>query len=68
MHTHNDTKPYTCKECGKGFCRNFDLKKHLRKIHDVPENQLASDDDSKSGMFKDDEDDEGDYDEPIIDV
>ena len=20
--------------CGKGFCRNFDLKKHVRKLHD----------------------------------
>jgi hypothetical protein len=20
--------------CGKGFCRNFDLKKHIRKLHD----------------------------------
>ncbi|XP_022656132.1 fez family zinc finger protein 2-like isoform X1 [Varroa destructor] len=66
MHTHNDTKPYTCKECGKGFCRNFDLKKHLRKIHDVPENQLGSDDDSKSGPFKDEDDPYND--DPIVDV
>jgi hypothetical protein len=22
--------------CDKGFCRNFDLKKHLRKIHHMP--------------------------------
>ena len=21
--------------CNKGFCRNFDLKKHMRKLHDV---------------------------------
>ena len=34
MHTHNDNKPYTCHICQKGFCRNFDLKKHTRKIHD----------------------------------
>lgn len=33
MHTHNDKKPFTCHVCGKGFCRNFDLKKHLRKLH-----------------------------------
>lgn len=36
MHTHNDKKPFTCHVCGKGFCRNFDLKKHLRKLHDAP--------------------------------
>lgn len=33
MHTHNEKKPYTCTVCYKGFCRNFDLKKHIRKIH-----------------------------------
>lgn len=33
MHTHNEKKPYTCNVCFKGFCRNFDLKKHIRKIH-----------------------------------
>ncbi|KAI6214022.1 hypothetical protein M3Y94_00219900 [Aphelenchoides besseyi] len=35
MHTHNQTKPFQCPECGKGFCRNFDLKKHLRRIHSI---------------------------------
>ena len=34
-HTHNDKKPYQCLTCGKGFCRNFDLKKHVRKLHDL---------------------------------
>lgn len=34
MNTHKDKKPYTCTACGKGFCRNFDLKKHIRKIHE----------------------------------
>ena len=34
MHTHEDRKPFTCTACGKGFCRNFDLKKHARKLHD----------------------------------
>lgn len=28
----NETKPFYC-ECGKGFCRNFDLKKHVKKTH-----------------------------------
>ena len=35
MHTHNDKKPFQCTLCGKGFCRNFDLKKHVRKLHDT---------------------------------
>lgn len=35
MHTHNDKKPFQCKICAKGFCRNFDLKKHMRKLHDI---------------------------------
>jgi hypothetical protein len=30
MHTHNERKPFTCHICHKGFCRNFDLKKHIR--------------------------------------
>ena len=34
MHTHNEQKPFTCKYCNKGFCRNFDLKKHVRKLHE----------------------------------
>ena len=33
MHTHNEQKPFTCQICQKGFCRNFDLKKHVRKLH-----------------------------------
>ena len=34
MHTHNEQKPFTCHICQKGFCRNFDLKKHVRKLHE----------------------------------
>ena len=35
MHTHNEQKPFTCRICHKGFCRNFDLKKHVRKLHEA---------------------------------
>uniref|UniRef100_A0A1I8F5J5 C2H2-type domain-containing protein n=1 Tax=Macrostomum lignano TaxID=282301 RepID=A0A1I8F5J5_9PLAT len=33
MHTHGDSKPFACGVCGRGFCRNFDLKKHARRLH-----------------------------------
>jgi len=33
MHTHSEVKPFTCAICSRGFCRNFDLKKHMRKSH-----------------------------------
>ena len=45
MHTHNDKKPFMCRLCGKGFCRNFDLKKHMRKLHDSvtsPQDYMSS--------------------------
>jgi uncharacterized Zn-finger protein len=37
MYTHTQQKPFVCPHCEKGFCRNFDLKKHLRKIHQIVE-------------------------------
>jgi len=33
MYTHSEIKPYSCMICSKGFCRNFDLKKHVRNVH-----------------------------------
>jgi len=42
MHTHNEQKPFTCRICQKGFCRNFDLKKHIRKIHEDPHHETSS--------------------------
>ncbi|KAK6028802.1 zinc finger, C2H2 type [Ostertagia ostertagi] len=33
MHTHTKEKPFRCSICGRGFCRNFDLKKHIKRMH-----------------------------------
>jgi hypothetical protein len=45
MNTHAEAKPYECPVCAKGFCRNFDLKKHARKLHSSapPPTALAAD-------------------------
>ena len=44
MHTHNEQKPFICHICQKGFCRNFDLKKHVRKLHEDTASNLESND------------------------
>lgn len=79
MHTHNDTKPFQCDLCGKGFCRNFDLKKHVRKLHDKDHSQnrhrLTDEDDEKddveSGIhtpIDDESDDNTNESSPSVDV
>ncbi|XP_073829988.1 zinc finger and BTB domain-containing protein 8A.1-B-like [Musca autumnalis] len=35
MVTHSTEKPYTCKECGKGFVRSLQLENHM-KTHTKP--------------------------------
>ena len=66
MYTHSEVKPYSCDICAKGFCRNFDLKKHMRNVHashssstrmakSMHTNQCDNDDD-------DDEDEDDDED------
>ncbi len=47
MHTHEEKKPYACAHCGKGFCRNFDLKKHVRKLHDPDASDVEEDDEDE---------------------
>ena len=42
MHTHTTCKPFTCALCQKGFCRNFDLKKHVKKLHTGGSNGIGT--------------------------
>jgi uncharacterized Zn-finger protein len=29
--THSDKKPFVCRICGEGFCRNWQLKTHTSR-------------------------------------
>lgn len=48
MHTHNEQKPFTCRICQKGFCRNFDLKKHIRKLHEEGDHQSTAEEETEA--------------------
>jgi len=48
MYTHTDAKPYQCRICTKGFCRNFDLKKHMRNVHSASSSSNGSSSGSSS--------------------
>ncbi|KAI6244150.1 Protein odd-skipped-related 2-like [Aphelenchoides fujianensis] len=40
-YTHSTSKPYTCDECGKGFCQSRTLQTHRSTAHRLPPAKLS---------------------------